>query len=40
MTHLLAARTRIDQTAGLWWRYGMLLVLMQWLALIVMEVLR
>lgn len=36
----LFARTRIDQTAGLWWRYGMLLVLMQWLALIVMEVLR
>ena len=27
------ARLRIDQTVGLWWRYGALLVLLQWLAL-------
>jgi NADH-quinone oxidoreductase subunit H len=24
------ARLRIDQTVGLWWRYGVLLVLVQW----------
>jgi len=30
----LMARLRIDQTVGLWWRYGALLVLAQWLALI------
>jgi hypothetical protein len=28
------ARLRIDQTVGLWWRYGALLVLAQWLLLI------
>jgi NADH-quinone oxidoreductase subunit H len=27
----LMARLRIDQTVGLWWRYGALLVLAQWL---------
>lgn len=27
-------RLRIDQTVGLWWRYGVLLVLLQWLVLI------
>jgi len=27
------ARLRIDQTVGLWWRYGALLVLLQWLIL-------
>lgn len=27
----LLARLRIDQTVGLWWRYGALLVLVQWL---------
>ncbi|MBN1146319.1 MAG: NADH-quinone oxidoreductase subunit H [Anaerolineales bacterium] len=27
----LMARLRIDQTVGLWWRYGALLVLVQWL---------
>ena len=26
----LFARLRIDQTVGLWWRYGVLLVLVQW----------
>ncbi len=31
----LLARLRIDQTVGLWWRYGVLLVLVQWLILIV-----
>jgi NADH-quinone oxidoreductase subunit H len=31
----LMARLRIDQTVGLWWRYGALLVLAQWLVLIV-----
>ena len=29
----LFARLRIDQTVGLWWRYGALLVLVQWLIL-------
>jgi len=27
----LLARLRIDQTVGMWWRYGVLLVLVQWL---------
>jgi NADH-quinone oxidoreductase subunit H len=27
----LLARLRIDQTVGLWWRYGAVLVLIQWL---------
>jgi NADH-quinone oxidoreductase subunit H len=27
----LLARLRIDQTVGLWWRYGVVLVLFQWL---------
>jgi NADH-quinone oxidoreductase subunit H len=31
----LVTRLRIDQTVGLWWRYGALLVLAQWLILIV-----
>jgi NADH-quinone oxidoreductase subunit H len=31
----LFARLRIDQTVGLWWRYGSLLVLIQWLVIIV-----
>lgn len=31
----LFARLRIDQTVGLWWRYGTLLVLVQWLGMIV-----
>lgn len=30
----LFTRLRIDQTVGLWWRYGALLVLAQWLVLI------
>jgi NADH-quinone oxidoreductase subunit H len=30
----LMARLRIDQTVGLWWRYGALLALAQWLLLI------
>jgi len=32
--HCLLTRLRIDQTVGLWWRYGALAVLVQWLALI------
>lgn len=31
----LLTRLRIDQTVGLWWRYGALLVLVQWMLLIV-----
>jgi NADH-quinone oxidoreductase subunit H len=31
----LMTRLRIDQTVGLWWRYGTLLVLVQWLVLVV-----
>lgn len=34
----LLARLRIDQTVGLWWRYGAMLVLGQWLILIVLQV--
>jgi NADH-quinone oxidoreductase subunit H len=30
----ILARLRIDQTVGLWWRYGTLLVLAQWLIMI------
>lgn len=30
----LLARLRIDQTVGLWWRYGALLVLAQWIFMI------
>jgi NADH-quinone oxidoreductase subunit H len=30
----LLTRLRIDQTVGLWWRYGVLLVLLQWLLVI------
>lgn len=30
----LLTRLRIDQTVGLWWRYGVLLVLVQWFILI------
>lgn len=30
----LMTRLRIDQTTGLWWRYGALLVLFQWLVII------
>jgi NADH-quinone oxidoreductase subunit H len=33
----LFTRLRIEQTVGLWWRYGALLVLVQFLALIVWE---
>jgi len=33
----LLARLRIDQTVGLWWRYGTILVLIQFLALIAWE---
>lgn len=34
----LFARLRIDQTVSLWWRYGTLLVLAQWLVMIVWKV--
>jgi len=30
----LLTRLRIDQTVGMWWRYGVLLVLLQWLIVI------
>lgn len=33
----LLTRLRIDQVVGLWWRYGVLLVLVQWLAMIVFQ---
>jgi NADH-quinone oxidoreductase subunit H len=33
----LLTRLRIDQTVGLWWRYGSLLVLLQWLILILLQ---
>ncbi len=32
--HCVLTRLRIDQTVGLWWRYGALVVLLQWLVLI------
>lgn len=32
------ARMRIDQTVGIWWRYGAILVLLQWLIIIGVEV--
>ncbi len=31
----LFTRLRIDQTVGLWWRYGVLLILFQWLIVII-----
>jgi NADH-quinone oxidoreductase subunit H len=33
----LFARLRIDQTVGLWWRYGMLLLLVQWAEMLVVR---
>ena len=33
----LFTRLRIDQTVGLWWRYGTILVLLQWLVLILVK---
>jgi NADH-quinone oxidoreductase subunit H len=33
----LITRLRIDQTVGLWWRYGTLLVLVQWLGMIILK---
>jgi NADH-quinone oxidoreductase subunit H len=32
----LLTRLRIDQTVGLWWRYGVLLVLVQWLLMVIL----
>jgi NADH-quinone oxidoreductase subunit H len=32
--HCILTRLRIDQTVGIWWRYGTILVLVQWLILI------
>ncbi len=32
----LLTRLRIDQTVGLWWRYGALLVLLQWFVIILL----
>jgi NADH-quinone oxidoreductase subunit H len=34
----LLTRLRIDQTVGLWWRYGAVFVLVQWLLLIVVRI--
>lgn len=36
----LMTRLRIDQTVGLWWRYGAVLVLLQWLILFVVYMIR
>lgn len=33
----LMTRLRIDQTVGMWWRYGALLVLLQWLIIVVVQ---
>ncbi len=33
----LLTRLRIDQTVGLWWRYGTILVLLQWFVLILLK---
>jgi NADH-quinone oxidoreductase subunit H len=37
MLEALFARLRIDQSVGLWWRYGTLLVLLQWLGTILWQ---
>ncbi len=36
----LLARLRIDQTVGLWWRYGTLLVFVQWLLIVLLREVR
>lgn len=36
----LLARLRIDQTVGLWWRYGVLLVFVQWLLIVLLREVR
>ena len=36
----LMTRLRIDQTVGLWWRYGSIAVLVQWLALFALDMSR
>lgn len=33
----LMTRLRIDQTVGMWWRYGALLVLLQWLVIVILQ---
>jgi NADH-quinone oxidoreductase subunit H len=33
----LLTRLRIDQTVGLWWRYGAILVLAQFIVIIIVE---
>ena len=33
----IMTRLRIDQTVGIWWRYGALLVLLQWIVLIILK---
>lgn len=35
----LLTRLRLDQTVGLWWRYGALLVLAQWLMIVLVKIL-
>jgi NADH-quinone oxidoreductase subunit H len=37
ISQTIFARLRIDQTVGLWWRYGVLLVLVQWFVTIIWE---
>ncbi len=36
--HSVFTRLRIDQTVGVWWRYGTVLVLLQWIAVILWRV--
>jgi NADH-quinone oxidoreductase subunit H len=36
----IMTRLRIDQTVGIWWRYGALLVLLQWIVLIILKGIR
>jgi NADH-quinone oxidoreductase subunit H len=36
----LLARLRIDQTVGLWWRYGTLLVFVQWILIVLLREVR
>lgn len=37
--HSVMTRLRLDQTVGLWWRYGALLVLAQWLMVVLIKIL-
>ena len=33
----IMTRLRIDQTVGVWWRWGIMLVLVQWMVLLVFQ---